>query len=151
MFSCRHINRHVNKLDFAFNFTPWPMAKPTTHAIGLAFENHALRFLNNDMRMALSHVGRAADGGVDLRGYWWLPKAASKKTTSDETAAKRAPKSVQPPGLAKDGTPGRRIAPLRIIGQCKAESKPQGARVVREMEGVLGHLSGLGVSTDASQ
>lgn len=122
------------------------MAAPSAHAIGLAFETHVLRFLNNDLRMALSHVGRSADGGIDLRGYWWLPKpnrskasssSSSLSSLSDETKSKRP---VKPPGLARDGSPGRRIAPLRILAQCKAERKAQGARVVRELEGVLGHL-----------
>lgn len=130
----------------------WLMAAHTTHAIGLAFERHAQRFLNHDLRMALTRVGGSGDGGVDLRGYWWLPKPKALRRSSSSSSlssldrlggVQRATRPVQPPGLLKDGSPGRRIAPLRVLAQCKAEKKAQGARVVREMEGVLTHMSEL--------
>ncbi|KAL7425036.1 hypothetical protein Q5752_000724 [Cryptotrichosporon argae] len=49
-------------------------ARPSTRAVGLAFERHAQRILNAGLGMALARVGGAGDGGVDLRGWWWLPK-----------------------------------------------------------------------------
>lgn len=144
---------------------------PSTSAIGLAFENHTLRFLNGDLRMSLSHVGGRGDGGVDLRGFWWVPKpprrraaSSSSKTASasDSESSDSAGSSSQeggpslsatngkaslpwkppiPPGLKRDGSPGARIRPLRVVAQCKAERKVQGPRVVREFEGTLAHLS----------
>jgi hypothetical protein len=66
--------------------------------------------------MSLTQVGGAGDGGVDLRGWWTIPKLGS--TSMSE---------------------GRR---LRVLGQCKAERKALGPRVVRELEGVMAHQRG---------
>lgn len=121
------------------------MAGPSTRAIGLAFENHTQRFLNGDLRMALSHVGGRGDGGVDLRGFWWVPRPPKRragKAPQEEAAAWKPP---LPPGLKRDGTPGARIRPLRVVAQCKAERRALGPRVVREFEGTLGHLGECGV------
>jgi hypothetical protein len=69
--------------------------------------------------MSLTQVGGAGDGGVDLRGWWSVPKLGSSSTsTSGE---------------------GRR---LRVLGQCKAERKALGPRIVRELEGVMAHQRG---------
>jgi len=65
--------------------------------------------------MSLSQVGGAGDGGVDLRGWWTIPKS---------------PTSIE----------GRR---LRVLGQCKAERKALGPRIVRELEGVMAHQRGV--------
>ncbi|CAK9781612.1 hypothetical protein CC85DRAFT_253687 [Cutaneotrichosporon oleaginosum] len=128
------------------------MAGPSTRAIGLAFENHTQRFLNGDLRMALSHVGGRGDGGVDLRGFWWVPRRPRRRTakatpspleaegsgTGSENGAWKPP---TPPGLKRDGTPGARIRPLRVVAQCKAERRVVGPRIVREFEGTLAHLA----------
>ncbi|BEI84955.1 hypothetical protein CcaverHIS002_0503560 [Cutaneotrichosporon cavernicola] len=161
------------------------MPRPSTRAIGLAFENHTQRFLNGDLRMALAHVGGRGDGGVDLRGFWWVPRrprrrvskaegsgaagksegegsgaagksegegsgAAGKSEGEGSGAAGKSDgekeggrvwKPPPPPGLKRDGTPGARIRPFRVVVQCKAERRALGPRIVREFEGTLGHLA----------
>ena len=88
----------------------------STVDIGRAFESHCLRFLTEQLYMSLNQVGGAGDGGVDLRGWWTIPKLGS--TSMSE---------------------GRR---LRVLGQCKAERKALGPRTVRELEGVIAHQRG---------
>ncbi|OCF73281.1 hypothetical protein I204_06512 [Kwoniella mangroviensis CBS 8886] len=90
----------------------------TTLDVGTSFEKHALRYLNDQLHMDLRRVGGAGDGGIDLRGWWWLPRSTLKKT---------AP-------LVED------IRRVRLIAQCKAEKKSLGPRNVRELEGVMGNL-----------
>jgi hypothetical protein len=65
--------------------------------------------------MEMTQVGGAGDGGVDLRGWWTIPRTAGSESTS------------------------RR---LRVLGQCKAERKALGPRIVRELEGVMAHQRG---------
>ncbi|ADV22405.1 hypothetical protein I315_00748 [Cryptococcus gattii Ru294] len=103
------------------------MARPipirrTTIEVGTAFEKHALSFLNKSMSMSLRRVGGANDGGVDLRGWWWVPRMA---TPAIEFAA-----SENDGGLRR----------LRVLAQCKAEKKSVGPRAVRELEGVMSQL-----------
>lgn len=92
----------------------------TTVDIGRAFELHCLRFLQEQMYMELTQVGGAGDGGVDLRGWWTVPRSPSS-----------------------DGSTSRR---LRVLGQCKAERKALGPRIVRELEGVMAHQRGMPLS-----
>ena len=92
----------------------------STVDIGRAFELHCLKFLQAQLHMSLTQVGGAGDGGVDLRGWWSIPKFGSSST---------APSSDW-----------RR---LRVLGQCKAERKALGPRTVRELEGVMAHQRGL--------
>jgi hypothetical protein len=73
--------------------------------------------------MSLTQVGGAGDGGVDLRGWWTIPKLGS--TSMSE---------------------GRR---LRVLGQCKAERKALGPRIVRELEGVMAHQRGAPIHLNA--
>jgi len=89
----------------------------TTVDIGRAFELHCLRFLQEQMYMELTQVGGAGDGGVDLRGWWSVPRTTGS-----------------------DGSTSRR---LRVLGQCKAEQKALGPRIVRELEGVMAHQRGM--------
>lgn len=96
----------------------------TTLDIGRAFEQHSLAFLTRQLHMDLVNVGGAGDGGVDLRGWWDLPLWARTSGNDGQNAA---------------STPARRI---RVIAQCKAESKTMGPRAVRELEGVMAHLRG---------
>ena len=56
--------------------------------------------------MQVTKVGGSGDGGIDLRGWWNVPR--------DDITHQA----------------------LRVIGQCKAEKLRMGPRVVREMEGV---------------
>lgn len=74
--------------------------------------------------MSLTQVGGAGDGGVDLRGWWNVPKIGSPSSSTLT--------------LRSDHT--RR---LRVLGQCKAERKALGPRIVRELEGVMAHQRGI--------
>ncbi|KAG9120773.1 hypothetical protein FRC07_003599 [Ceratobasidium sp. 392] len=76
---------------------------------GKAFEDRCLNLLKSQLSMTLTNVGGRLDGGVDLQGWWWLPRLPPD--TSDER---------------------RRI---RILGQCKAFEKKLGPVHVRELEG----------------
>lgn len=58
--------------------------------------------------MNLERVGGPSDGGIDLQGWWWLPRLGDTRR--------------------------RRI---RVLAQCKAEKKKMSPNYVREMEGVL--------------
>ncbi|OXG32771.1 hypothetical protein C359_02848 [Cryptococcus neoformans Bt120] len=100
---------------------PIPIRR-TTLEVGTAFEKHALSFLNKFMSMSLRHVGGASDGGVDLRGWWWVPRVAAPATefTAGENIG----------GVRR----------LRVLAQCKAEKKNVGPRAVRELEGVMSQL-----------
>ena len=41
---------------------------------GTAFENRALALLTKHMSMSLTRVGGSHDGGIDLLGWWWVPR-----------------------------------------------------------------------------
>jgi hypothetical protein len=120
----------MTRLDFDIdNVTPSPVLmslripiRRSTVDIGRAFELHCLRFLTEQLYMSMTQVGGAGDGGVDLRGWWTIPRLTS---------------SSQPSGPS--GSASRR---LRVLGQCKAERKALGPRVVRELEGVMAHQRG---------
>ncbi|GAA95928.1 uncharacterized protein L969DRAFT_92041 [Mixia osmundae IAM 14324] len=105
----------------------------STVARGTAYEELCQRYLNEQWGMSLMLVGGRNDRGVDLRGYWSLPLY---EPSSDDTMLV-----------------SRRV---RILGQCKAERKRLGPRVIRELEGTLGweHLalgSTVPTATGASQ
>ncbi|WWC65766.1 uncharacterized protein I303_108388 [Kwoniella dejecticola CBS 10117] len=105
----------------------------TTLEIGTAFEKHALRYLNDGLCMDLRRVGGAHDGGIDLRGWWWLPRSRARAST---TGTDQSGQSVSSPSeVDTEGT--RRI---RVIAQCKAEKKRLGPRAIRELEGVMANL-----------
>ena len=95
----------------------------STVGIGRAFEQHALAWCNGALHMSLRPVGGKGDGGVDLRGWWYLPRAAATAGAAITTG--------------EGGGDWRR---LRVVGQCKAERKALGPRAVRELEGVVAHL-----------
>jgi hypothetical protein len=50
----------------------------STYAIGTAFEKHAMKFLNHHLHMCVRRVGGSGDGGIDLRGWWFVPRAARR-------------------------------------------------------------------------
>lgn len=97
--------------------------------IGLAFEKHCQSYLNNHLHMSLRLVGGANDGGIDLRGSWYLPKEAFRTNSPSSSNAESS--------NMNNVKEWRRS---RIIAQCKAERKPLGPKVVRELEGVMAHL-----------
>ncbi|KAK4689443.1 hypothetical protein P7C73_g652, partial [Tremellales sp. Uapishka_1] len=98
-------------------------SRTSTTEIGQVFEAHSLRYLNDHLHMSLANVGGAGDGGVDLRGWWWLPKSTKRRVKDGEMDLKKL----------------RRI---RVTGQCKAERLRLGPKYVREMEGVMSHQRG---------
>ena len=75
---------------------------------GVQFETRALSLLEQHFSMSLKRVGGCGDGGIDMLGWWWIPKFTKEKR--------------------------RRI---RVIVQCKAEKKKISPKYVRELEGVL--------------
>ncbi|WVQ96049.1 hypothetical protein IAU59_003149 [Kwoniella sp. CBS 9459] len=111
---------------------PLQLKRATTLDIGTTFENHALRYLNKGLYMNVRRVGGAGDGGIDLRGWWWLPKSNVRSSTSSS--------SLPTPTTGPSSTMGdtRRV---KVIAQCKAEKKALGPRAIREMEGVMAGLA----------
>ncbi|KAI0264737.1 hypothetical protein BC834DRAFT_924573 [Gloeopeniophorella convolvens] len=87
---------------------------------GTAFENRSLSLLQSSMSMSLTRVGGRGDGGIDLTGWWWLPEQLSP--------------SEQHPPTQWSITNRRR---LRVLAQCKAETKKMGPAHLRELEGVV--------------
>lgn len=82
---------------------------------GTAYERACLGALQDWLKMQLYRTGGKNDGGMDLCG-WWAP-------WSDEAG-----------GASHDA---RLPSALRVIVQCKAEAKPAGPSIVRELEGTL--------------
>ncbi|KAG8681454.1 hypothetical protein FRC09_017480, partial [Ceratobasidium sp. 395] len=76
---------------------------------GKAFEERCTNLLGSKLSMTLTNVGGPSDGGVDIQGWWWLPRLSSES-----------------------GNERRRI---RAIIQCKAFDKKLGPVHVRELEG----------------
>ncbi|GJE86421.1 hypothetical protein PsYK624_025010 [Phanerochaete sordida] len=89
---------------------------------GVAYEERSMALLQARLSMSLRRIGGRADGGVDLQGWWWLPSDDDPATLS--------------------GVPGHRR--LRVLAQCKAESKKMGPKYIREMEGVLHRYHAMG-------
>ena len=103
----------------------------STTAKGTAFENRCIEVLRSNLSMTLERVGGASDGGIDIQGWWWLPVAHSTTTVDPGDAIYHNDN----PNVVNDGSfPRRRI---RVLGQCKAESKKMSPRYIREMEGVV--------------
>lgn len=50
----------------------------STTAIGRAFEQHSMKFLNHHLNMCVRQVGGAGDEGIDLRGWWYTPAKAAR-------------------------------------------------------------------------
>lgn len=98
------------------------MTRPSTRAVGDAFEAFSARFLNTDLRMSLRVVGGKSDGGVDLRGDWWLPLRLVSRPLQDYSVhlptQQRAP---VPRGYGYPTHHARRLAQLHADALLKAE------------------------------
>ena len=116
--------------------------RPSTFKIGTDFENRALRCLKDGFSMSMGRIGGPSDGGIDLQGWWWLPPLQGLPLSEDYLAASTT-NSIEVTELGRGITDaGRRR--VRVLAQCKAESKPLGPHYIREMEGVLyGYLVSL--------
>ncbi|WVW86986.1 hypothetical protein I302_109042 [Kwoniella bestiolae CBS 10118] len=110
------------------------LKRRTTLDIGTSFEKHALRYFNDELHMDLRRVGGAGDGGIDLRGWWWLPRSTDSSSGLQDTADGLS----REVGIDKLGL--KDVRRVRVVAQCKAEKKSLGPRAVRELEGVMGNL-----------
>ncbi|KAG8866278.1 hypothetical protein FRC20_008871 [Serendipita sp. 405] len=92
----------------------------STVRVGTEFELRSLKLLRENLSMDLSRVAGPGDGGVDLIGWWWLPRL---------------------PHLPSDDSGGTsKVTRIRVLAQCKAEKSKLGPHYVREMEGVMYRL-----------
>ncbi|WWC92746.1 uncharacterized protein L201_007705 [Kwoniella dendrophila CBS 6074] len=105
----------------------------TTLDIGTSFEKHVSDYLNNELYMNLRRIGGANDGGIDLKGWWWLPKPKYKFGPQSQSQIQ-----IQSQNRSSDIENLKRI---RVIVQCKAEKKSLGPRAIRELEGVMNNLN----------
>jgi len=96
-------------------------------AIGTSFELRSLKLLQDKFSMALDRVAGPGDGGVDLVGWWWLPRLPGLP---------EIPSTITPNTSNGDEAPQMRSR-IRVLAQCKAEKNKMGPNYVREMEGVL--------------
>ena len=87
-------------------------------ARGTAYEFACMTTLHGWLGMQLYRTGGAGDRGIDLSG-WWEPHTFGPVH------------SIRPDIISK---PSPRI---RILVQCKAESRQVGPNVVRELEGTM--------------
>ena len=113
--------------------------------------------------MSLQRVGGTGDQGIDLRGWWWLPSGAFRRqefpkssfssssatatpstpTSESSTSSPNSSSSIDASSNASEwdvGGESSRMARLRVVAQCKAETKTLGSRIVRELEGVMAGL-----------
>lgn len=112
---------------------------------GTYFEDHCRRLLHQSLCMSLDRVGGAHDGGVDLRGWWYLPTAAAKQQQHSSATPKQRIdahdlveqatriRQMQTGGTTSHDPLMRRI---RVLAQCKNSGKRSGPQLIREMEGV---------------
>ncbi|OCH84819.1 hypothetical protein OBBRIDRAFT_374616 [Obba rivulosa] len=95
---------------------------------GTLFERHSLHVLQTSLSMALVRVGGSGDGGVDLQGWWWLPEGLTRHALGAEP--QRYPASPNSGGEAERTR-------IRVLAQCKLETRKLSPKNVRELEGVL--------------
>jgi Protein of unknown function (DUF2034) len=98
--------------------------RKTTLEVGTSFELRSLKLLQDNFSMTLDRVAGPGDGGVDLIGWWWLPRLPGLPGTITQIESDR------------DGVPQLQSR-IRVLAQCKAEKNKMGPNYVREMEGVL--------------
>ena len=102
------------------------LPRKSTVSVGTQFELRAQSLLRERFSMMLERSAGPGDGGLDLVGWWWLPRdptpsSTEKQDDSDEVSASDRWR-------------------IRVLAQCKAEKKGFGPNYVREMEGVLHRL-----------
>lgn len=134
------------------------MSKLATTHLGTSFETHCSYLLRQSLGMSLSRIGGKGDGGVDLRGWWYLPRTQSdRKDEADldvqkyrgrvslleDSATTGSLISTSFSSSLRSGSVSPRTTPLelparrlRVLVQCKAEKLKAGPRLIREMEGV---------------
>ncbi|KAK7435807.1 hypothetical protein VKT23_019505 [Stygiomarasmius scandens] len=91
------------------------LSTSTVHR-GNIFEQRCQDILEKNLSMSLRRVGGRDDGGIDLIGWWWLPRSLFSQDTSPSSNGR---------------------ARMRVVAQCKAEKKKPGPKYVRELEGVV--------------
>ena len=101
--------------------------KKTTIEVGTSFELRSLQLLHDNFSMALDRVAGPGDGGVDLVGWWWLPRLPSLSELESSATQDGIVMSGSSPASSR----------IRVLAQCKAEKIKMGPNYVREMEGVL--------------
>ena len=84
---------------------------------GTQYELACLQTLERWLRMQVYRTGGANDRGMDLCG-WWAPHALQARRDTEAAPLSAADR-------------------MRVIVQCKAEAKPAGPSIVRELEGTL--------------
>ncbi|CAE6405502.1 unnamed protein product [Rhizoctonia solani] len=85
--------------------------KLSTTLVGRAFEDRSLSLLQSRLSMTLTRIGGAGDGGVDLQGWWWVPRLTAKHDATDERRG------------------------IRVLASCKALKSKLGPIHIRELEG----------------
>lgn len=108
----------------------------STVARGTRFERGVQAHLSS-LGMQLDRIGGRDDQGTDLLGWWKVrwPLRTSDGGTAGEPA--HLPKSA---GLN-----------MRVIVQCKAEKKPLGPKILRELEGTLHRATWTGATANLSE
>ena len=85
---------------------------------GTAYELACMTTLHGWLGMQLYRTGGAGDRGIDLSGWW-------------------EPHKLGPVDSTRSGTISKNPSRIRILVQCKAESRQVGPNVVRELEGTM--------------
>lgn len=85
--------------------------------------------------MSLRHVGGKSDGGIDLQGWWWVPKSDSGLASTSSRSLSSSSSRVK--AATADTSRAITRKRIRVFAQCKAEKKKLGPHYVRELEGVL--------------
>ncbi|KAI0070754.1 hypothetical protein K474DRAFT_1669715 [Panus rudis PR-1116 ss-1] len=128
-----------------------PQPQSTVHR-GTAFEHRSLRILQDNLSMSLRRVGGRSDGGVDLVGWWWVPTATAMEShpgsggydglgSGNDSSGSTASSMYTRYSQMTESMSGRQYLNnrrrIRVLAQCKMETKKIGPKYIREMEGVM--------------
>lgn len=118
----RHRIRCHSTETFTEIISSFPKGDQSYKRIGTAYELYAQSVLqhfgiNTEIR------GSAGDGGVDLRGIWYLGRRGNIKDTKE-------------------------LKTLSVIGQCKRMNKPLTPNFIRELEGTFQHCVAAQTETE---